>query len=49
MSDIKIDDQTGEILFEDGELILIEGSDVIKQSLTTRLKHFRGEYFLYYE
>lgn len=45
MSDIKLDN-TGDIVFEHGDLAFVEDDDAIRQHLLVRLRFFRGEWFL---
>jgi hypothetical protein len=46
MSDIKLDVNTGDLVFENGDLVLATGADAIAQHLKIRLRMFEGEWFL---
>lgn len=47
MADLKLNDQTGDLeIGADGDLILVDGIDSIRQHLKIRLQFFRGEWFL---
>lgn len=43
--DLKIDN-TGDLVVENGDLVIVDGVDAIAQHITIRLKFFLGEYFL---
>lgn len=44
--DFKINLDTGELVIENGDLVLVSGVQAIKQSLAIRLRFFLGEWFL---
>ena len=44
--DLKIDTSTGDVAIENGELVLLDGSEAIAQHLRVRLQFFLGEWFL---
>lgn len=46
MIDIKLDSITHDIVLQDGDIVLIDGIDSIKQGLTIRLAILIGEWFL---
>lgn len=46
MSAFKINDVTGDIVFENGKLVLLDGALAIKQHLFVKLQTFLGEWFL---
>lgn len=46
MSDLKLDDVTGDLVIENGDLVLTTGSDAVRQHLSQRLRTFFGEWFL---
>ena len=47
MSDLKINETTGDLeIGTDGDLIIIDGIDAIRQNLRIRLQLFRGDWFL---
>ena len=43
---LKLDDITGDLAFENEKLVMIEGNQEIQQLLVSRLRTFLGEYFL---
>ena len=45
-TDLGLDPLTGDIAFEDGDLVLIEGVDAVAQTLKQRLSFGLGEWFL---
>ena len=44
--DFKIDLNTSELVFENGDLVMVEGADAIRQAIFIRLRFFLGEWFL---
>ena len=46
MSDIKLDESTGDLELDTGDLQLTTGADAVRQHLQQRLRTFRGEWFL---
>lgn len=46
MSDLKLDPDTGDLFFENGDLVMTSGPDAIRQHISQRLKSFAGEWFL---
>ena len=46
MSDLKLDDLTGDLVIENADLVLTVGSDAVRQHLLQRLRTFMGEWFL---
>jgi hypothetical protein len=46
MSDLKLDDLTGDLVIENADLVLTTGSDAVRQHLLQRLRTFMGEWFL---
>jgi len=46
MSDLKLNEQTGDLVIANGDLSLTTGADATKQRLSQRLKAFVGEWFL---
>jgi hypothetical protein len=45
--DLAIDPATGDLAFDDlGELVLVDGADAVAQEIQTRLRWWRGEWFL---
>jgi hypothetical protein len=45
MSDFKLDLLTGDIAFEAGDFVLLDGPEAIAQELRIRLRFFAGEWF----
>jgi hypothetical protein len=45
MSDLWLDDE-GDLVIENGDLVLTTGQEAIKQHILQRLKSYRGEWFL---
>jgi hypothetical protein len=46
-TDLAIDPATGDLAFDDlGELVLVDGADAVAQEIQTRLRWWRGEWFL---
>jgi len=45
MSDLKIDAATGDLVFENGDFVLVDGREEIKQALLLKLGLFQGEWF----
>src|SRR5687767_14640953 len=43
--DIKID-SAGDLVIEDGDLVLVDGIEAIAQHIRIRLRFFRGEWFI---
>lgn len=47
MSDFKLDiDGDGDLVIENGDLVLVDGSEAVRQNLLQNLRMFRGEWFL---
>jgi hypothetical protein len=46
MSDLKTDDTTGDLVFENGDIALVSGADAVKQAIRQELRFFAGEWFL---
>lgn len=46
MSDLALDQSTGDLLFTNGDLSLNSGLEAIRQCLQSRLSFFLGEWFL---
>lgn len=46
MSDLLVDDTTGDITLTNGDLTMVVDADAIKQHITTRLRTFFQEWFL---
>jgi len=46
MQDIKLDKTTHDVIFENGDLVLISGLDRVEQQIKIRLLFFYGEWFL---
>lgn len=44
--DFKADPVTGELLIEDGDLVMVSGLDSIRQDVAERLAYVRGDWFL---
>lgn len=44
--DFKLDPLTGDLAFENGDLVLVDGTDAIIQQIRIRLNFFLGEWFL---
>lgn len=45
MIDIKMDLQTGDIVLQDGDLVLVDNMDSLIQGLYIRLRTFKGEWY----
>lgn len=43
--DLKLDPITGDLAFEDGDLVLVDGVDAIVQHIRIRFKFFKGEWY----
>lgn len=46
MSDLKLDQVSGDLVVENGDLVLTTGEDAIRQHVQQRLRTFLGEWFL---
>lgn len=46
MSDIRLDEESGDLEIINGDLVITEGSDATRQRLLQALRFFRGEWFL---
>jgi hypothetical protein len=46
MSDLKLDDVTGDLVLENADLVMTTGSDAVRQHILQRLRTFMGEWFL---
>lgn len=46
MSDLKLDESTGDLVLENGDIPLTEGIDAVRQVLQQNLSAFLGEWFL---
>ncbi len=46
MANWKIDDQTGDLVMVNGNFVIVDGIDAIKQALLCRFRTFLGEWFL---
>ncbi len=46
MTDLAIDQNTGDVLIVNGGPVLVEGADAIGQRIYMKLRTFRGEHFL---
>ncbi|MFH0902152.1 MAG: hypothetical protein V2A73_16090 [Pseudomonadota bacterium] len=44
--DLKLDETTGDIAIEDGDIVLIEDLDVVAQHIRIRLRTILGEWYL---
>lgn len=44
--DFKTDPATGELVFLDGDLVMVSGLDAIRQDVEERLGYVRGDWFL---
>jgi len=44
--DLKIDTATGDLAIENGDLVLLDGPDAIAQHLSTRLRFWKGDWYL---
>lgn len=44
--DLKVDDSTGDLVLVNGDLVLVERGEAVKQSVRQNLRMFRGEWFL---
>lgn len=43
--DLKVDPQTGDLVVENGDWVVVEGLDAMVQQITIALRTFRGEWF----